>query len=117
MARWTLWAICGPSRGYRTTSSLRGAKATRQQCEDRYTDPGGEGRNNVRTYARGRAATDPSRGRHDVPCRPEDGHAVGEGRQAHVDPHAGGAPALPGDRGSCSAGGHSAAAFRVTSRL
>ena len=32
---------------------------------------------------------------------------------SYVNPHAWGAPALPGDRGSCTARGYSAAAFRV----
>src|ERR1700757_4966388 len=112
MARWTLLAIWGYQRqapfghqGHTTTTRGSLHRSRRR------------GRTNVRTYSRGRAATDPCRGRHDVPCRPQDGHAVGEGRKADVDPHAGGAPALPGDRGSCSARGHSAAALRVTSRL
>src|SRR5215468_6824129 len=71
------------------------------------------GRTNVRTYSRGRATADARGGRHDVPCRPQDRHALGEGRQANINPHAGGAPALPGDRGPCTARGHPAAAFRV----
>jgi hypothetical protein len=99
--------------GISTTSSLRGTKATQQQHEDRYTDPRRRGRTNVCTHSRGRAATDPCRGRHDVPCRPEDGHAVGQGRKANVDPYTRGAPALPGDRGPCTARGYPAAAFRV----
>src|SRR5580704_10747186 len=112
MARWTLWAIWGYQRqapfghqGHTTTTRGSLHRSRRR------------GRTNVCTHSRGRAATDPSRGRHDVPCRPEDGHAVGQGREANVDPHARGAPALPGDRGPCTARGHPAAAFRVASRL
>ena len=51
----------------------------------------------VRTYTRGRAAVDARGGRHDVSCRPQDRHTMGEGRKTDLDPHAGGTPALPGD--------------------
>src|SRR5580658_2753976 len=49
----------------------------------------------VRTYTRGRAAADAGGGCHDVSCRPQDRHAVGEGWETNVNPHAGGTPALP----------------------
>jgi hypothetical protein len=112
MARWTPWAIWGyqrqaPYGAPRPTTTTRGSLHRSRR----------RGRTNVRTYSRSRAPTDPCRGCHDVPCRPQDGHPVGKGREADVNPHARGAPALPGDRGSCSARGHSAAAFRVTSCL
>jgi hypothetical protein len=96
---------------------LRGTKATQHTTRGSLHRSRRRGRTNVRTHSRGRAATDPGRGRHDVPCRSQDGHSLGEGRKADVDPHAWGTPALPGDRGSCSARGYSAAAFRVASRL
>src|SRR6202020_334753 len=96
---------------------LRGTKATQHTTRGSLHRSRRRGRTNVRTHSRGRAATDPGRGRHDVPCRSQDGHALGEGREADVDPHAWWAPALPGDRGPCTARWHSAAAFRVASRL
>src|SRR6202451_2000408 len=95
---------------------LRGTKATQHTTRGSLHRSRRRGRTNVRTHSRGRAATDPGRGRHDVPCRPQDGHTLGEGRQADVNPDAGGAPALPGDRGPCTARGYSAAAFRVAFR-
>src|SRR5271166_3426543 len=76
--------------------------------------PGGEAANGC-TYTRGRAAADTGRGRDDVPSRPEDGHAVGQGRKADIHPHARWAPPVPGDRSPRTARRHSAAAFRVTS--
>src|SRR5580693_8085344 len=96
---------------------LRGTKATQHTTRGSLHRSRRRGRTNVRTHSRGRAATDPGRGRHDVPCRSQDGHSLGEGREADVDPHAWGAPALPGDRSPCTARGYSAAAFRVASRL
>jgi hypothetical protein len=96
---------------------LRGTKATQHTTRGSLHRSRRRGRTNVRTHSRGRAATDPGRGRHDVPCRSQDGHSLGEGREADVNPHAWGAPALPGDRGSCTARGYSAAAFRVASCL
>src|SRR5215471_13629639 len=96
-----------------TTSSLREHQGQATTTRGSLHRSRRRGRTNVRTYSRGRATADACGGRHDVPCRPQDRHALGEGRQANINPHAGGAPALSGDRGTCSACGHSAAAFRV----
>src|SRR5262249_42523214 len=107
MAIWSLSAIYGHPR-----LAPHGAPCS-TTTQDRNTGPGGEATAHVRTYTRGRAAVDTRGGRHDVPCRPQDRHTVGEGRQTDLDPHAGGTPAVPGDRGSCTARGDSAAALRV----
>src|SRR6202020_2312165 len=96
---------------------LRGTKATQHTTRGSLHRSRRRGRTNARTPPRGRAATDPGRGRHDVPCRSQDGHALGEGREADVDPHAWGAPALPGDRGPCTARLSFAASIIVASRL
>src|SRR5690242_13202050 len=55
--------------------------------------------------SRVRATAYPVRGRHAVPRRPEDGHPVGQGRQAHLDPHARRPPPLPRVRGPLAARG------------
>jgi hypothetical protein len=91
--RWTL----GHPYGDIYVKLLRGTKARQHTTRGSLHRSRRRGRTNVRTHSRGRAATDPGRGRHDVPCRSEDGHALGEGREADVDPYARGAPALPGD--------------------
>src|SRR5881392_1007270 len=106
-----IWSLLGPN--WDIPDSLPTEHQATQETQDRTTGPGGEA-THVRTYTRGRAAVDARGGRHDVPCRPQDRHTLGKGRQTDLDPHAGGTPALPGDRGSCTARGYSAAALRVT---
>jgi hypothetical protein len=81
--------------GHPPTGSPRSTRQSRNA--GRNTGPGGEATHNVRTYTRGRAAVDAGGGRHDVSCRPQNRHTVGEGRKTDLNPHAGGTPALPGD--------------------
>ncbi|CAA9325281.1 MAG: hypothetical protein AVDCRST_MAG16-1002, partial [uncultured Frankineae bacterium] len=57
-------------------------------------------------HPRRRGPAHAGRGRHHVPGRPEDGHPLGEVRQADLDPHARRAPPLPRGRGARPAGGH-----------
>src|SRR5665213_1609317 len=63
-------------------------------------------------YTRRRAVADSVRGRRDVPGGPQDGHPLGQGRQADLHPHAGWAPALPRGRGPGAARGDPRAARR-----
>src|SRR5688572_18216393 len=67
-------------------------------------------------HARTGTFTDTGGGCVDVPGRPEDGHAVGQGWQVERNPHAGGAPAVPRVGGSGVAAGAdpAAAAGRLT---
>jgi hypothetical protein len=62
------------------------------------------------SHTRGRATAHTSRSGDDVPRRPQDGHTLGEGGQAHVDSHAWRAPSLPGDRSPCTSWRHPATA-------
>ena len=55
------------------------------------------------TVVPNRAAAHPVRGRHAVPGRPQDGHALGQGRQADLDQHARRPPPLPRVRGPLAA--------------
>jgi len=55
------------------------------------------GRQHVSTHTRGGAAAYARRSRNHVQGGPENGHTLGEGRQAHVNPDARRSPPVPGN--------------------